>query len=207
MKESKDYFAEVAKSWDEMRKGYFTEHMRDEAIKLIDLASDSVVADVGCGTGFMAEGLAPIVKGVVGFDESPQMLKIAESNLRNFGNVSFITSGGEDLPAEDNHFDAVFANMYLHHTREPLEAIKEMFRVTRPGGWVMIIDMDTHNHKWMKEVMADRWLGFRRDDIANWFAEAGLKNPEISCAKGSCCTVSPDGNNLAIGIFIALGQK
>ena len=57
MSSSTIYFAEVAGDWDEIRSGFFTEAMRDAAIRKANLPSDAVVADVGTGTGFMIQGL------------------------------------------------------------------------------------------------------------------------------------------------------
>lgn len=207
MKKSKDYFAEVAKKWDRLRVGYFTETMRDAAIACINLNPSDIVADVGSGTGFMIQALAPRVSKVYGFDESPQMLEVARLNLEAFTNVELQVSQGEKLPAVDGLFNAVFGNMYLHHTMEPLAAIKELYRVLRPDGWLMLIDMDAHDQVWMREAMADHWLGFDRDNIRSWYTAAGFTNVTVTCAKGSCCTVSPDGKDLAIGIFVAYGQK
>ena len=135
------------------------------------------------------------------------MIDIAGANLKDYKNVTLIRSDGENLPVAGGFFDAVFANMYLHHTTDPLSAIEEIFRIIRPGGSILLIDMDIHNNDWMWDEMADRWLGFKREDIDKWFTDAGFKNTMITCAEGSCCTVSPDGDNLAIGIFVAYGQK
>ncbi len=55
---SNPYFAAVADQWDEIRSGYFTEHMRDVAIARANLPDGAIVADVGTGTGFVAHGLA-----------------------------------------------------------------------------------------------------------------------------------------------------
>ena len=71
---SNPYFAEVAEQWDEVRAGYFTEHMRDAAIAKANLPPHAVVADVGTGTGFVAAGLAAQADRVLGFDASPDML-------------------------------------------------------------------------------------------------------------------------------------
>ncbi len=87
IKQSRQYFAEVAENWDRMRSVYFTEAMRDTAIALVDFPPAAKVADVGTGTGFMIRGLAPLVGLVYGFDQSPEMVAVARRNLEEFDNV------------------------------------------------------------------------------------------------------------------------
>ena len=212
---SNPYFAEVAEQWDEIRAGYFTEHLRDAAIAKAHLPLKAVVADVGTGTGFVARGLAEQAKHVVGFDASPEMLVVARRNLADCNNVEFREAAGDRLPANDGTFDGVFANMYLHHAPDPLATIKEMTRVLRspaavsgtPGGVLCITDLDTHDHEWQREQMADLWLGFERDDIRRWFAEAGLHDIEVDCAEGTCNACGPDGEVKPLSIFVAIGRK
>lgn len=204
---SKDYFADVAAEWDSIRAGYFTEAMRDAAIARARLTADAVVADVGTGTGFMIQGLAPHVARVYGFDTSSQMLTVAWRNLAAFDNVDLHEAGGEALPLPDDGLDAVFGNMYLHHTPDPAAAIRELARVLRPGGQLVLTDLDSHDQEWMREAMADRWLGFERDDVRDWYAGAGLIEVDVDCAVGTCCTSSPDGQDLALSIFVAYGRK
>ena len=120
------------------------------------------VADVGAGTGFVAAGLAPLVKHVHVLDGSPEMLDVARKNLAQFENLEFHVADGLALPLPDDSLDAAFANMYLHHCPDPLAAIREMVRILRPGGRLVITDMDTHTHEWLKTEMADVWLGFDR---------------------------------------------
>ena len=207
MRQPKAYFACVADEWDEIRSGYFTEGMRDAAIALAKLTPESIVADVGTGTGFVIQGLAPQVAKVYGFDESPEMLAVAASNLATFGNVELHEAEGGSLPLPDNSLDAVFGNMYLHHDPDPQAAIKEMARVLRPGGRLVLTDLDAHDQEWMLEEMADRWLGFDRVDIGNWFTEAGLTNVFVDDAEGKCCSTSPSGLDTKLSIFAAYGQK
>jgi ubiquinone/menaquinone biosynthesis C-methylase UbiE len=204
---SNPYFAVVADQWDEIRAGYFTEHMRDAAITKAKLPSNAIVADVGTGTGFVAMGLASIAAKVIGFDASPEMLTVAQRNLSAFGNVELREATGDQLPMSDNTFDGVFANMYLHHAPEPAQAIKELVRALKPGGVLCITDLDTHDHEWQREQMADLWLGFERDDIRQWYAEAGLKEIDVDCAEGSCCATAPDGTMEPLSIFVAIGRK
>jgi ubiquinone/menaquinone biosynthesis C-methylase UbiE len=134
MKNSNEYFAQVAGQWDEIRAGYFTENMRDAAIAKVNLPPDAVVADVGAGTGFVAMGLAPQVATVFGFDASAEMLDVARRNLAAFSNVELRQSPGDHLPLPDGTLDAAFANMYLHHAPDPAGSIKELARTLKPGG-------------------------------------------------------------------------
>ncbi|HEX2994605.1 MAG TPA: methyltransferase domain-containing protein [Anaerolineales bacterium] len=207
MTDSNTYFAQVAGQWDEIRAGYFTEHMRDAAIAKTNITPGSVVADVGTGTGFVASGLASKAGKVYGFDASAAMLDVARRNLATFPNVELRETLGDHLPLADSVLDGIFANMYLHHTPEPPAAIKEMVRLLKPGGKLCITDLDTHDHTWQREQMADLWLGFERSDIQKWFADTGLIEIDVDCAEGTCNACGPDGAVKPLSIFVAIGRK
>lgn len=204
---SNSYFAQVADQWDEIRAGYFTEHMRDAAIAKANLPENAVVADVGTGTGFVAHGLAQRAAHVVGFDASPDMLAVARRNLSTMSNVDLREAAGDQLPVSDGTFDGVFANMFLHHAPDPAGTIKELARTLKPGGVICLTDLDTHDHEWQREQMADLWLGFERDDIRKWYADAGLSDIDVDCAEGTCNACGPSGTIEPLSIFVAIGRK
>ncbi len=181
----KSYFREVAPRWDQMREGFFTEEVREAAMVQGELDATSVVADVGTGTGFMLSGVAPLVRRAYGFDNSPEMLEVAGTNLRNLTNVELGLSEGASLPLADGTLDAVFANMYLHHAPDPAAAIQEMTRVLRPGGRLVITDMDQHQKEWLRTEMADLWLGFDRGQVEGWYRAAGLTDVRVECAEST----------------------
>src|SRR5512135_1084623 len=126
---SSKYFDRVAGQWDNLRSGFFSEEVRTAAIAKAHLRPEMTVADVGSGTGFLAAGLAPLVKTVHVIDGSPAMLEVARKNLATYGsNLEFHQADGQSLPLPDGSLDAVFANMYLHHCPDPQAAIREMVR-------------------------------------------------------------------------------
>jgi ubiquinone/menaquinone biosynthesis C-methylase UbiE len=202
---SKAYFADVAPEWDQLRTGFFTPQMRDDAISRAQLAPNAVVADIGTGTGFVIEGLLGNAGQIDGYDESEAMLAVARQKFAGRDEVQFFSAESESIPAPDATYDAVFANMYLHHVPDPAAAIAEMARILKPGGKLVITDLDTHDQTWMRTEMADRWLGFARETVISWMANAGLK-PAIDCAAGTCdCSDTPDGSPIALSIFVAIG--
>jgi len=202
-----DYFANVAEDWDAIRAGYFTEAMRDDAISHVPLTPQSIVADLGTGTGFVLSGLAPKVGKAYGFDASSEMLAVARRNMAAYSNVELHQADGETIPLPDAGLDAVFANMYLHHTPNPPAAVGEMVRLLKPGGWVCVTDLDTHSYTWAHEAMADHWLGFDRAVVRNWLVQAGLTDVQVTCAAGTCDCASPQGGAAHFSIFLALGRK
>jgi arsenite methyltransferase len=206
---SAEYFEQVAGEWDALRAGYFSESLRDAAIAKAYLRPEMVVADIGTGTGFVAAGLAPLASRVYAVDGSAAMLEAAQRNLANAGNVIYKLADGGALPFEDGSLDAVFANMYLHHCPDPAAAIVEMVRVLRPGGRLVLTDMDRHDHEWMRREMADEWLGFDRAEVKGWLREAGLVNVLMDCADQACCATSQaDAEARAeVSLFVATGSR
>lgn len=211
---SSEYFEQVAGQWDQISAGYFGKQVRESAIARAYLRPEMAVADIGAGTGFVAAGLAPLVKRVYVVDGSAAMLEVAKKNLSQFANIEYHEAEGSSLPFPDESLDAVFANMYLHHATDPLTAVREMVRVLRPGGRLVITDMDTHEYAWLKEEMADVWQGFDRLQIRAWFEEAGLVNIIVDCTGQSCCAESSNptltddqGRQASISVFVATGTR
>lgn len=206
---SKPYFESVADQWDSLRSAYFSEAVRESVIRKAYLHPDMIVADIGAGTGFMAAGLADKVTAVHVVDGSSAMLAEARKNLARFDNITFHNADGLQLPFEDASLDAVFANMYLHHCPQPLSAIREMVRVLRPGGRLLISDMDEHTYTWMRTEMSDIWLGFGRAQVHAWLNEAGLVNVLVGDTQQTCKSYnkSTGGGDVEVSIFFAAGTQ
>lgn len=173
---SKPYFDKIADNWDRIREVHYDETLRDFVLHKAFLHPDMIAADIGAGTGFIAAGLVDRVSKVHVVDGSPAMLAAARRNLASFTNVEFHEADGTQLPFEDGTLDVVFANMLLHHLPEPLKAIREMARVLRPGGRLLISNMETHNIPRMQAEMSEIWSSISREHIREWMKEAGFVN-------------------------------
>jgi len=207
--ESSNYFKTVAKDWDALRTGYFQESVREVAFSKAYLTPDMIVADIGAGTGFISQGLAEKVAKIHLVDASEEMLDVARQNLKEYIHVEYHLAESLDLPLADQSMDVVFANMYLHHTADPLAAIKEMVRLLKPGGRLVITDLDTHTNEWMRNEMADTWLGFDRQQMCDWFQSAGLVNVFTDCTGEDCSAESGEDKQqeAKISVFVAVGTR
>jgi ubiquinone/menaquinone biosynthesis C-methylase UbiE len=101
------------------------------------------VLDVGCGTGYFSRRIAGAVSPdgtVVGIDPSEPMLAYATQHAP--ANCTFQVAGAEDLPFEDASFDLIVSSLAFHHipTEQRGDAVREMFRVLRPRGMLLIAD-------------------------------------------------------------------
>ena len=106
-------------------------------------AGQGNVLDVACGPGVVTAAIAPGANSVVAFDATEQMLEKAKARCAKAGlrNVEFRRGDAESLPFEEAQFDGVVTRLAVHHFANPQRAFDEMFRVLRPHGTVVIVDV------------------------------------------------------------------
>ena len=204
---SREFFNQVASQWDQMRTQFYSDRVREKAMDAAGVVAGRKAADIGAGSGFLTEGLLRRGLQVVAVDQSPEMLSEMK---RKFGAapVDYRLGVAEHLPLTEGEVDYALANMYLHHVESPGEAIREMARVLKPAGRLVITDADEHTFEFLRTEHHDRWLGFNREDIKRWFEEAGLKQVQVGSLEETCCVDSECGSEKAsIGIFVASGEK
>jgi ubiquinone/menaquinone biosynthesis C-methylase UbiE len=205
---SKQYFDEVAQQWDDMRETFFSEAVREKAISIAGVQPGSLAADIGAGSGFITEGLIQKGLEVIAVDQSEAMLAEMKQKFAAFDGIDYRVGEAETLPIDDETVDYIFANMYLHHVESPPQAIKEMVRALKPGGKLVITDLDEHNFEFLRTEQHDRWMGFKRDDVQRWSIEAGLDRVGTDCVGEDCCAQSSCGDEYAsVSIFVAFGEK
>ncbi|MFW2487820.1 class I SAM-dependent methyltransferase [Clostridium chromiireducens] len=208
MNQSKEYFDKVASKWDNMRTDFFSDGVRLIAYKTANIEEGKIAADIGAGTGFITEGLIKNNLKVIAIDQSEEMLNLLKDKFSYYKDLECVQGKGENIPIEDKSVDYVFANMFLHHVENPIIVLKEMYRILKSGGKLVITDLDEHNYEFLKTEQYDVWMGFDRNKILEWFKDAGLENVTINCVGSNCCADSKCGcDKASISIFVAYGEK
>src|SRR5882724_7193660 len=111
------------------------------------LGKDAEVLDAGCGTGGLIRRLAPFrpTWRWTGVDVSPVALELARQRCRS--EVKFREASVTALPSGDAHFDAVVSADVLYHVDDDALALREFFRVLRPGG-VVVLNLPAYQWLW-----------------------------------------------------------
>lgn len=179
--QTRHWFDSVGPEWDDLRRVFNDDTQRARAIgKLVP--SGLIVADIGTGTGILAEELARQGLRVIAVDHSQTMLDAARAKFVELGasdRVDFRVGEANDLPLHDAEVDGAFAHMVLQHLPSPSEALSEMARVVKPGGRIVVVDFVQHDREWMKDKLRVQWQGFGLDTVRHWFADAGMSAVEI----------------------------
>ena len=141
-----------------------------------------VVADLGAGEGLLSELLARRCKKVIAVDNSEKMVSFGAAKAKKNGlkNLEFRLGDLQEPPIELNSVDLVILSQALHHAEVPAQAIAAAYKILRPHGQIMILDLLKHNFEKAHELYGDRWPGFAESDLHRWLEAAGFKKIEIS---------------------------
>ncbi len=107
----------------------------EKLMNLLHIGSDSVILDMGCGTGNYTDALRRVVKSVIGIDLSTGMLEQARVK---FTDLLLICGDVTSMPFRPESFDAAFAVQVLHHIKEKELFLTEAYRVLRKGACIAI---------------------------------------------------------------------
>ncbi|MCB9076718.1 MAG: class I SAM-dependent methyltransferase [Anaerolineaceae bacterium] len=117
-------------------------HYAEKMLKRTDFKIGQTYLDFGCGNGAAAINLAtkyPLK--ITGIDVDLDQIRLAQQAGRHLANVRFIPVDGTRLPFDDGEFDIVYTNKVTHHIPNWLEAVAEMTRVVKPGGYLIYADL------------------------------------------------------------------
>jgi ubiquinone/menaquinone biosynthesis C-methylase UbiE len=111
-------------------------------VELAELRAEDTTLDVACGPGLVVCAFAPHVRHATGIDITPAMLDQARElqTEKALKNISWIEGDVTRLPFANRMFSVVTSRYAFHHFSEPLAVLREMIRVTKPGGTILIAD-------------------------------------------------------------------
>lgn len=132
-------YAKEAQDYD-VKWAFYVEATTRETLRRMPMAATSRVLDVGCGTGGLLRRLRAKYPDAVlaGLDPVPEMLALAKDKLS--GNEDLRIGYADSLPWPAGSFDVVVSCNMFHYISHPLEALREMARVLRPGGAIVLTD-------------------------------------------------------------------
>ncbi len=171
--QSRSYFTTAAGDWQRVRADLIG--ARTDLLALLDLLDPAlVVGDLGCGTGPIADALAPCVRRVVAVDESGPMLAAARRRFAKLAHVDVRAGSLEALPLERGELDVAVLCLVLHFTLDPARVFAEARRVLKPRGRLLVIDFTPHARDQYAVAMGQVWQGFDEPQLGAWLRQAGF---------------------------------
>ncbi len=152
---------------------------------LLRLLPPLVIADLGAGEGTLSLMLAQRAERVIAVDSSEKMVEYGRETAKRHGveNVEYRHGDLEELPLADEEADIALLHQSLHHALHPQKAVEEAWRILRPGGRIVILDLLQHHFEQARELYADVWLGFSQVDLSQMLANAHFSSADIAVVR------------------------
>lgn len=149
---------------------------------LLKVSRHGVVADLGAGEGTLAQLLARQAEHVIAVDLSPKMVEFGRELAikHELPNLEYRLGDIEEPPLDDASVDLAFLSQALHHAGSPQNALLQAFRIVKPGGRLVVLDLLQHTFEEARELYADVWLGFGEGELAAMLEKAGFTGIETA---------------------------
>ena len=148
---------------------------------LLKLLPEIDIADLGAGEGTLAQLLARRARSVIAVDLSEKMVEFGSQLARDhgFSNLEYRLGDIEEPPIATETIDLAILSQALHHAINPARAIQAAYRVLRPGGRILILDLLAHSFEQARELYADVWLGFSEVELSSALQKAGFIETDV----------------------------
>ena len=139
------------------------------------------IADLGSGEGLLSELLAMNAKSVIAVDNSQSMVDFGSRKAKEnkIFNLEFRQGDIMQPPIDDQSVDVVILSQALHHAEDPAVALKSAYKILRPEGKLLVLDLLKHDFEDAKSLYGDVWMGFEESLLQKWLEKAGFTQIEI----------------------------
>lgn len=205
---SRNFFEAAAGRWESLEPRFEGSGLRHQALSLL-LPQGLVLADVGCGAGFMSRALASRAARVILIDHSPAMLEKARRELGDGLNAELEFRVGEldAVPLGDAEVDAAFVNLVLHHVPDLRGTLQELARAIRPQGSLIVSDLRPHDEEWLREEQADLRLGLAPERLAELARETGFTEVRTEGGVDQLHVRGKGGHDTVLPLFLLKAQR
>ena len=146
------------------------------ASALASLLPPLEVADFGCGSGTLSVEIARWAKRVIAIDQNRVALDQARQRAEAEGleNIRFLRQDLQRLTLPDAQLDLVVVSQSLHHMQDPRAVLGEAFRILKPGGRLIVLELMPHAETWVQDRLGHRHLGFEPGELEKVLGALGF---------------------------------
>ncbi|WP_456329149.1 methyltransferase domain-containing protein [Archaeoglobus sp.] len=174
-KRARIFYRYFSKIYDYINPIFYSDEMRKTVVDMANINGNSLVLEVGCGTGFTTEEIVRRTgkDKVVAVDLTPEQMMKARAKLTN---VNYFLGDAENLPFKDDSFDAAISAGSIEYWPHPQKGIEEMARVTKSGGKVVILAPRKPDNVIVRKFAESIMLFPSTQQCVYWFMKAGLED-------------------------------
>lgn len=174
-KRARIFYRYFSKIYDYINPIFYSDEMRKTVVDMANINGNSLVLEVGCGTGFTTEEIVRRTgeNKVVAVDLTPEQMMKARAKLTN---VNYFLGDAENLPFKDDFFDAAISAGSIEYWPHPQKGIEEMARVTKSGGKVVILAPRKPDNIIVRKFAESIMLFPSTQQCVYWFMKAGLED-------------------------------
>ena len=191
---SQAFFSSAASKWDRLRAELFG-HRVDAWAFASTLPGEAIVGDLGCGTGAISQTLSPWVEQVIAVDSSAAMIQSARKRLKDLSNIDLRRGELTQLPIDDETLTHAILILVLPYMASPESVFQEVWRVTKPGGKLVVVDMVPHDRSEYREELGHSWQGFPADQIQSWMKKSRWQHQRYAL-------MPPETDAKGTGLFV-----
>lgn len=168
------FYKYFSKIYDYINPIFYSKKMREKVVEMAEIDENSLVLEVGCGTGYTTLGIANKTPQdrIFCVDLTLEQIKKAKKKL----SANFFLGDAENLPFKNKTFDSSISAGSIEYWPNPSKGISEMSRVTKSGGKVVILAPRKPDNILVRKFAEKIMLFPSTEQCVDWFKKAGLKS-------------------------------